>query len=140
MLDELASNGLRPAVLVADTGYGANADFRRGLEDRGRATSAGQSRNDRLQTDSGGQDPAYPADRAVARGRGRTGEVLDLEPAADIPATDLVRLAKARWRIEHRELKTARSFTGWHRHVTLVTAAHPLLTEQRRTPRAPARA
>ncbi|MFD3420991.1 transposase [Streptomyces decoyicus] len=28
---------MRPAVLVADTGYGANADFRRGLEDRGLA-------------------------------------------------------------------------------------------------------
>nr|WP_241846037.1 transposase [Streptomyces sp. MJM1172] len=37
MLDELDGNGLRPAVLVVDTGYGANADFRRGLEDRGRA-------------------------------------------------------------------------------------------------------
>ncbi|WSR28692.1 transposase [Streptomyces sp. NBC_01205] len=33
MLDELAATGLRPAVLVADTGYGANADFRRGLDD-----------------------------------------------------------------------------------------------------------
>ncbi|MFE9222628.1 transposase [Streptomyces lavendulae] len=32
MLDELARNGLRPAVLVADTGYGANADFRHGLK------------------------------------------------------------------------------------------------------------
>lgn len=68
----------------------------------------------------------------------------------DVPAKDLVRLAKARWRIEHdyRELKTAlgldhfegRSFTGWHRHVTLVTAVHLFLTEQRRTPKAPARA
>lgn len=28
MLDELAANGLRPALLVADTGYGANAEFR----------------------------------------------------------------------------------------------------------------
>lgn len=37
MLDELDGNGLRPAVLVADTGYGANAEFRRGLEVRGRA-------------------------------------------------------------------------------------------------------
>ncbi|MFD8888809.1 transposase [Streptomyces erythrochromogenes] len=26
--------GLRPAALVADTGYGANADFRRGLDER----------------------------------------------------------------------------------------------------------
>ncbi|MFD3469830.1 transposase [Streptomyces sp. NPDC058682] len=38
MLDEPAATGLRPAVLVADTtGYGANADFRHGLEDRGLA-------------------------------------------------------------------------------------------------------
>ncbi|GGZ05646.1 hypothetical protein GCM10010343_34270 [Streptomyces avidinii] len=68
---------------------------------------------------------------------------------ANIPAKDLVRLAKARWRIEHdyRELKTAlgldhfegRSFTGWHRHVTRVTAAHLFLTEQRTCSKAPAR-
>ncbi|WP_371793061.1 IS701 family transposase [Streptomyces sp. NBC_01471] len=37
MLDELATVGLRPAVLVADAGYGANADFRHGLEDCGLA-------------------------------------------------------------------------------------------------------
>lgn len=37
MLDELDGTGLRPAALVADTGYGANADFRHGLEDRGLA-------------------------------------------------------------------------------------------------------
>jgi SRSO17 transposase len=53
---------------------------------------------------------------------------------ADTPLKTLVRLAKMRWRIEHdyRELKTGlglahfegRSFTGWHRHATLVTAAH----------------
>ncbi|MFE3603397.1 transposase [Streptomyces sp. NPDC059142] len=69
---------------------------------------------------------------------------------ADIPARDLVRLAKLRSRIEHdyRELKTTlgldhfegRSFTGRHRHVTLVTAAHLFLTEQRSCPKAPARA
>ena len=69
---------------------------------------------------------------------------------ADIPARDLVRLAKLRWRIEYdyRELKTTlgldhpegRSFTGWHRHVTLVTAAHLFLTEQRPCPKVPARA
>lgn len=56
----------------------------------------------------------------------------------NIPAKDLVRLVKCRWQIEHgyRELKTAlgldhfegRSFTGWHRHVTLVTAARLFLT------------
>ncbi|WP_261993281.1 IS701 family transposase [Streptomyces sp. 3211.6] len=37
MLDELAGIGLRPAALVADTGYGANAYFRHGLEERGLA-------------------------------------------------------------------------------------------------------
>ncbi|MEB3963472.1 IS701 family transposase [Streptomyces kunmingensis] len=61
---------------------------------------------------------------------------------------DLVRLAKLRWRIEHdyRELKhglgldhfEGRSWPGWHHHVTLVTAAHAFLTEQRLTPKAPA--
>jgi SRSO17 transposase len=44
-----------------------------------------------------------------------------------------VRLAKIRWRVEHdyRELKTGlgvdhfegRSFTGWHRHVTLAASS-----------------
>jgi SRSO17 transposase len=59
------------------------------------------------------------------------------------PIRDLVRLAKIRWRIEHdyRELKTGlglthfegRSWTGWHRHVTLASAAHLFLTELRLT-------
>ncbi|PZG17134.1 hypothetical protein C1J01_19020 [Nonomuraea aridisoli] len=62
-------------------------------------------------------------------------------PPAGIQLRDLVRLAKIRWRIEHdyRELKTGlgltycegRSFTGWHRHVTLSSAAHLFLTEPR---------
>lgn len=67
---------------------------------------------------------------------------------ADIPLRRLVRLAKLRWRIEHdyRELKDGlgldhhegRSFTGWHRHVTLVSIAQALCTQLRRTPKAPA--
>ncbi|MGW2769102.1 transposase, partial [Streptomyces sp. NPDC001275] len=66
-------------------------------------------------------------------------------PAATTLA-ELVRLAKIRWRIEHdyRELKhglgldhfEGRSWTGWHHHVTLVTAAHAFLTEQRLIPKA----
>jgi SRSO17 transposase len=62
---------------------------------------------------------------------------------ADTPLEDLVRLGKIRWRIEHdyRELKTGlgldhyegRSWRGWHRHVTLVTAAHLFLTILRLT-------
>jgi hypothetical protein len=60
---------------------------------------------------------------------------------ADTTLTDLVRLAKSRWRIEHdyRELKTGlgldhfegRSWTGWHRHITLATAAQLFLTTLR---------
>jgi SRSO17 transposase len=52
----------------------------------------------------------------------------------NIGPADLIRYGKIRWRIEHdyRELKTGlgldhfegRSWIGWHRHVTLVTAAH----------------
>lgn len=66
---------------------------------------------------------------------------------ADTPVADLVRLAKVRRRIEHdyRELKhglgldhfEGRSWPGWHHHVTLVTAAHAFLTEQRLAPKAP---
>ncbi|WP_433604553.1 IS701 family transposase [Dactylosporangium sp. CA-139114] len=67
---------------------------------------------------------------------------------ADTPAAGLIRHAKIRWRIEHdyRELKTSlgldhfegRSFTGWHRHVTLVTAAHLFITTLRLDPKADA--
>jgi SRSO17 transposase len=62
---------------------------------------------------------------------------------ADTPITQLVRLAKMRWRIEHdyRELKTGlgldhfegRSWIGWHRHVTLTAAAQLFLTQLRLT-------
>jgi SRSO17 transposase len=69
-----------------------------------------------------------------------------------LPATtaiqELVRLAKIRWRIEHdyRELKTGlgldhfegRSFTGWHRHVTLATLAQAFCTSLRTGPKVPA--
>jgi SRSO17 transposase len=67
---------------------------------------------------------------------------------ADTPIADLVRLAKIRWRIEHdyRELKTGlglghfegRSFTGWHRHVTLATLAQAFCTTLRTDPKVPA--
>ncbi|WP_328764946.1 IS701 family transposase [Streptomyces sp. NBC_00272] len=221
MLDELAGTGLRPAVLVADTGYGANADFRHGLEYRGLAyllqakaeMTAYAQAVEPHQPAYGGLGPRpLPRYRtrpvslrehvlAAGRQQGRTltwckGSKSAMssffvllrvrlagrrpKPAADgtiplawliaqwpegedepvkywisnlpasIPAKDLVRLAKSRWRIEHDylELKTClgldhfegRSFTGWHRHVTLVTAAHLFLTELRRTPKAPARA
>jgi SRSO17 transposase len=62
--------------------------------------------------------------------------------------TTLVRLAKIRWRVEHdyRELKTGlgldhfegRSFTGWHRHVTLTVLAQAFCTLLRLDPKADA--
>ena len=70
---------------------------------------------------------------------------------SDLPETtplpELVRLGKIRWRIEHdyRELKTGlgldhfegRTYPGWHRHVTLVTAAQLFITGLRSDPKAP---
>jgi SRSO17 transposase len=66
----------------------------------------------------------------------------------DTPITELVRLAKIRWRIEHdyRELKhglgldhfEGRSFTGWHRHVTLAALAQAFCTMLRTDPKVPA--
>jgi SRSO17 transposase len=64
------------------------------------------------------------------------------------PTAELVRLAKIRWRIEHdyRELKQGlglghfegRSYTGWHRHVTLAALAQAFCTMLRTDPKAPA--
>jgi SRSO17 transposase len=66
----------------------------------------------------------------------------------DTPVAELVRLAKIRWRVEHdyRELKTGlgldhfegRSFTGWHRHVTLAVLAQAFCTMVRTDPEVPA--
>ena len=64
----------------------------------------------------------------------------------DTPLHELARLAKIRWRVEHdyRELKTGlgldhfegRSFTGWHRHVTLAVLAQAFCTLLRSDPKA----
>ena len=66
----------------------------------------------------------------------------------DTPLHELVRLAKIRWRVEHdyRELKAGlgldhfegRSFTGWHRHVTLAVLAQAFCTMIRSDPKVPA--
>jgi SRSO17 transposase len=66
----------------------------------------------------------------------------------DTPLQELARMAKIRWRVEHdyRELKTGlgldhfegRSFTGWHRHVTLAVLAQAFCTMLRTDPKAPA--
>jgi SRSO17 transposase len=67
---------------------------------------------------------------------------------ADTDPAELIRYGKIRWRIEHdyRELKTGlgldhfegRSWIGWQRHVTLVTAAHLFITTLRLDPKAAA--
>jgi SRSO17 transposase len=64
----------------------------------------------------------------------------------DATLDDLAAIAKIRWRIEHdyRELKTGlgldqfegRSFTGWHRHVTLAALAQAFCTLLRADPKA----
>jgi SRSO17 transposase len=64
------------------------------------------------------------------------------------PLKNLVRLAKIRWRIEHdyRELKTGlgldhfegRTWTGWHRHVTLTVLAQAFCHHLRSDPKADA--
>ena len=65
---------------------------------------------------------------------------------ADAAIGDLVAIAMIRWRIEHdyRELKTGlgldhfegRSYTGWHRHVTLAVLAQAFCTLLRADPKA----
>ncbi|TWV57024.1 IS701 family transposase [Streptomyces misionensis] len=228
MLDELAGWGLTPPLVVADAGYGQNADFRAAVADRGIpfvvgvradlavqpldaqptvpawsgngrrpqsryrqpavsvgefAGQAGPSQCTEVTWREGASGPmtsrflmerVRPAGRrsrqiakaAAAAGQQEWDGVLpdvwllaqwpdgDDRPTRfwlsdlpeDTPVADLVRLAKVRWRIEHdyRELKhglgldhfEGRSWTGWHHHATLVTAAHAFLTEQRLSPKA----
>ncbi|GAA3078396.1 IS701-like element ISBj9 family transposase [Streptomyces glomeratus] len=222
IIDELAGWGLLPPVLVADAGYGQNADFRDGLEGRGiryvvavrsdvtahphdaEPVTPLWSGNGRKPQPRYRDKPSPVAALATGHGRQAFTEVtwregsrgpmrshflaLRVRPAGvrvrrlaraatardgcwdgvlpevtllvewpegaeaptgywltNLPAStavaELVRLAKIRWRIEHdyRELKhglgldhfEGRSWTGWHHHVTLVTAAHAFLTEQR---------
>ncbi|MEU6889277.1 IS701 family transposase [Streptomyces viridosporus] len=227
-IDELAGWGMVPPVLVADAGYGQNADFRDGLDGRGigyvvavRSDAAVHPQDAEPVTPpwSGSGRKPQPRYRdtpspvvAPATGQGRRAftEVtwregsrgpmrsrflaLRVRPAgirarrlaraaataregcwngvlpeatllvewpedaeaptdywlsnlpAATPMAELVRLARIRWRIEHdyRELRyglgldhfEGRSWTGWHHHVTLVTAAHAFLTEQRLAPKA----
>jgi SRSO17 transposase len=221
MLDELAGEGLTPPVVVADAGYGNNADFRAGITARGsryvvavdgdltahaaeavpqlrpysgrgrrprpryrtkpvglrtHALAAGRHAAVRLTWREGSRAPltsSFLALRVRPAGRNPTARLAAdgslpavwllaewpaeaAEPTdywladlpEDTPLAELVRLAKLRWRIEHdyRELKTGlgldhfegRTWTGWHRHVTLVTAAQLFLTTLRTSPKAAA--
>lgn len=75
----------------------------------------------------------------MAPGHRSTHRLLAVQPARRAPLAELVRLAKIRWHIGHDYRKRkhglgldhfeGRSWTGWHHHVTLVTAAHTFLTE-----------
>jgi SRSO17 transposase len=222
MLDGLAAHGLRPPLIVADSGYGDSGPFRAALDERGIVYSV-QVKGETLahradatpvaRTWSGrGRPPTrtspdYPhaaisvSQHVLDAGRdtavtvtwreGSKGTLtarfvflrvrpaghritpdpdgtlperwliaewpddkaepvtfwLSSQPAGTHP-TDLIRYAKIRWRIEHdyRELKTGlgldhfegRSWIGWHRHVTLVTAAHLFITMLRLDPKADA--
>jgi SRSO17 transposase len=221
MLDELAGEGLAPPVVVADAGYGNNADFRAGIDARGwcyivavngdltafpaeavpqvkpysgrgrhplpryrtrpvglraHVLAAGRDAVRQVTWRTGSRGPmtsSFLALRVRPAGRRPTGrraadgslpavwllaewpteaaEPTDYWLASlpeDTPLAELVRLAKIRWRIEHdyRELKTGlgldhfegRTWAGWHRHVTLVTAAQLFLTLLRSDPKAAA--
>ncbi len=98
-----------------------------------------------------GEDGSLPDCHLLAEWPPEVGEPADYwlsNLPEDAPVTELVRLAKIRWRIEHdyRELKTGlgldhfegRSWTGWHRHVTLAALAQAFCTLLRTGPKAPA--
>ena len=98
-----------------------------------------------------GPDGALPACWLLAEWPPHADEPTDYwlsNLPADTPIAELARLAKLRWRVEHdyRELKTGlgldhfegRSFTGWHRHVTLAVLAQAFCTMLRADPKVPA--
>ncbi|MFE2640356.1 IS701 family transposase [Streptomyces scopuliridis] len=228
ILEELAGWDLVPLVVVADAGYGQNADLRAGLTDRGIAyvvavrsdvtvhphdaqpTTPAWSGNGRKPQPRYRDKPSSVAALVTSHGRqaftdvtwreGSRGPMrsrflgLRVRPAGvtasrlaqtaalarhdrwdgvlpevtllaewpeeareptgyrlsslpeGTPPDELVRPAKIRRRIEHdyRERKhglgldhfEGRSWTGRHHHVTMVTAAHAFLTEQRLSPKA----
>ncbi|RZB14574.1 IS701 family transposase [Streptomyces sp. F001] len=134
MLDTLAGWGMRPPVVVADAAYGTNAHLRTELADRQLADILA------VRADV----TAHPFD-AKPVAPDRNGPV-GCRPTPRSPTWSV--WPRVRRRIEHdyRELKhglgldhfEGRSWPGWHHHVTLVTAAHAFLTEQRLAPKAPA--
>ena len=145
--------GLRDHVLAAGHGAAVEVTWREGS--RGPMTStfvalqvrpAGRRPTGRLAADG-----SLPAEWLLAEWPPEAAEPTDYWLSTLPEGTglaELVRLAKIRWRIEHdyRELKTAlgldhfegRTWSGWHRHVTLVTAAQLFLTQLRSDPKAAA--
>src|SRR5215217_5158225 len=144
---------LRAHVLAAGRAAGMQLTWRTGS--RGPLTSffvalrvrpAGHHQGDRRATDG-----SLPAVWLPAEWPPEAAEPTDYWLSSlpeDTDLAELVRLAKIRWRIEHdyRELKTALgldhfeggTWHGWHRHVTLVTAAQLFLTLLRSDPKAAA--
>jgi SRSO17 transposase len=145
--------GLREHVLAAGRHAAAQVTWREGS--RGAMTSAcvalrvrpaGRRPTGRL-----GEDGSLPPVWLLAEWPPEAAEPTDYWLSTlpeDTPLAELARLAKIRWRIEHdyRELKTGlgldhfegRTWRGWHRHVTLVTAAQLFLTQLRSDPKAAA--
>jgi SRSO17 transposase len=145
--------GLRDHVLAAGHGAAVEVTWREGS--RGPMTStfvalrvrpAGRRPTGRLAADG-----SLTAVQLLAEWPPEAAEPTDYWLATlpeNTPLAELVRLAKIRWRIEHdyRELKTGlgldhfegRTWSGWHRHVTLVTAAQLFLTGLRSDPKAAA--
>src|SRR3954471_1998219 len=145
--------GLREHVLAAGRAAVAQLTWREGS--RGSMTShflvlrvrpAGHHQADRRAADG-----SLPAVWLLAEWPPEAAEPTDYWLSSlpeDTSLAELVRLAKIRWRIEHdyRELKRGRAlahfegrtWAGWHRHVTLVTAAQLFLTLLRTDPKAAA--
>src|SRR5690606_8677948 len=128
---------LREHVLTAGRSHSQQIDWREGSKGNLRSNFVA------LQVRIAGRKPRLAPDGSlplrwlIAQWPPNTDEPIKYwisNRPADTPLDCLVRLAKIRWRIEHdyRELKTGlgldhfegRSFTGWHRHVTLASAAH----------------
>ncbi|WP_246140941.1 IS701 family transposase [Micromonospora olivasterospora] len=149
---------LKDLVLAAGRGTARQVTWRRGSRrSTTNPTAAMRSHFLRLRI--------RPANRDIPRGGdGSLPEcwlIAEWPPGADEPVKywlsnmqprtslkTLVRLGKIRWRVEHdyRELKTGlgidhfegRSFTGWHRHVTLTVLAQAFCTLLRLDPEADA--
>ncbi|CDR17623.1 hypothetical protein GCM10022420_028860 [Streptomyces iranensis] len=151
MLDTLAGWGMRPPVVVADAAYGTNAHLRAGLAQRGidytpavRADvtahpfDAQPTAPDRKGPVGCWPQPRYrhpaPSVAALATGLGQKA-FTSLTWRQGSGGELRSRFAAVRVRpVGNFE---GRSWPGWHHHVTLVTAAHAFLTEQRPVPKVP---
>ena len=146
-----AQTSLREHIQSAGLGAGVEVSWREGSRGSMSATfvavrvrPAGRKHTHRL-----GPDGSLPPAWLIAQWPDGAEEPVKYwlsNMDEDTALAELVRLGKIRWRIEHdyRELKEAlgldhfegRTWAGWHRHVTLVTAAHLFATTLRADPKA----